>query len=77
LPVEAADGDKPMRQFLVIGGAALLIAGLAWPWISRFPFGHLPGDIHIERDGFSFYFPLTTCLLVSVIFAILLWIFRR
>jgi Protein of unknown function (DUF2905) len=66
-----------MQRALVIIGLFLVAAGLLWPWLSKLPFGRLPGDISIERDGFSFYFPLVTGLVVSVIISILLWIFRR
>jgi len=41
----------------------LVIVGLAWPWISKLPWGRLPGDISIERENFSFHFPLMTCLI--------------
>ena len=66
-----------MQRFMIIAGIALLVAGLAWPWLSRFPFGHLPGDINIVRKGFSFHFPITTSLLISLVVTILLWIGRR
>jgi hypothetical protein len=66
-----------MQRYLVILGILLLLAGIGWPWVSRFPFGRLPGDIHIVREGFRFYFPITTCLLVSVVLSIVFWIFRR
>lgn len=52
-------------------------AGLAWPWLSKLPFGRLPGDIHIVREGFSFHFPIVTCLVISVLVSLLIWFFRR
>ena len=66
-----------MQRFLITLGAVLVLAGLLWPWLSRFPWGRLPGDIAIEREGFSFYFPLGTSLLVSVLLTLLLWWWRR
>jgi membrane protein implicated in regulation of membrane protease activity len=66
-----------MQRFLIILGIVLLAAGIFWPWVSRFPFGRLPGDISIVREGFSFHFPLMTSLVISVIVTLLLWIFRR
>lgn len=66
-----------MQRFLVIAGLVLLAAGLAWPWLSRLPFGRLPGDIHIVRDGYSFHFPLTTSLVVSILLTLLVWLLRR
>lgn len=66
-----------MQRFLIIAGVVLLVAGLLWPWLARLPWGRLPGDIAIEREGFSFYFPLGTSLVVSVLLSLLLWWWRR
>ncbi|WP_424894731.1 DUF2905 domain-containing protein [Tepidimonas sp. HKU79] len=66
-----------MQRFLIATGALLLLAGLLWPWLSKLPWGRLPGDIAIEREGFSFYFPLGTSLLVSGLLSLLLWWWRR
>jgi hypothetical protein len=66
-----------MQRILVIAGLVLLVVGLAWPWFSKFPFGRLPGDIHIVREGFSFHFPIVTCAVISLVLSILFWIFRR
>lgn len=55
----------------------MLALGLVWPWVSTFPFGRLPGDIHIVREGFQFHFPVTTSVLLSVLVTILIWLFRR
>ena len=66
-----------MQRFLIATGALLLLAGLLWPWLSKLPWGRLPGDIAIEREGFSFYFPLGTGLLVSALLSLLLWWWRR
>ncbi|MGH8761757.1 MAG: DUF2905 domain-containing protein [Nitrosospira sp.] len=62
-----------MQRLLILLGLVLLLAGLAWPWLSKLPFGKLPGDIAIERENFSFYFPITTGLLVSLLLSVLLW----
>jgi hypothetical protein len=66
-----------MQRFLIILGAALLIVGLGWPWLAKLGLGRLPGDIHIEREGYSFHFPLVTCLIISVVLSFLLSIFRK
>jgi hypothetical protein len=66
-----------MQKILVLLGLVLLVAGLAWPWLRRLPLGRLPGDIHIVREGFSFHFPIVTCLIISIVISLLLWIFRR
>ena len=55
-----------MQRLLLILGCLFLVAAIAWPWLSRLPLGRLPGDIRIVRDGFSFYFPITTCILISL-----------
>jgi hypothetical protein len=65
-------------KVLVIAGIALALAGaLLWSGFGKGWLGRLPGDIHIERDGSGFYFPIVTCILISVILTILLNIFRR
>ena len=66
-----------MQRLLIITGVLILAAGLAWPWLRRLPFGRLPGDIHIVREGFSLHFPLVTCLVVSVVATLVLWWWRR
>ena len=66
-----------MQRFLIIAGIVLLVAGLAWPLLARLGLGHLPGDIHIERENFSFHFPLMTSIVVSLVVSLLFWIFRR
>ncbi len=66
-----------MAKWLILLGIILILLGLIWPWLSRLGLGHLPGDIHIKRDNFDFYFPLTSGILVSLILSLLLWIFRR
>jgi Protein of unknown function (DUF2905) len=70
-----------MARTLIILGALLLVAGLLWPWILKLGLGRLPGDIVIERDGFRFYFPIVTGLLVSLVVSLVvsavLWLLRR
>jgi hypothetical protein len=66
-----------MARWLVIFGILCIVLGLAWPWIQKLGLGRLPGDVHIERDGFHFYFPIVTCLIVSAVVSLLLWLLRR
>ena len=66
-----------MARWLVIFGILCVILGLAWPWIEKLGLGRLPGDVHIERDGFHFYFPIVTCLIISAVVSLLLWLLRR
>jgi len=73
--------EWPMNRWLLIAGIVLVVLGLAWPIIVKLGLGSLPGDIRIERDGYSFYFPITTGLMVSIVISLLLtlidWIFRE
>lgn len=65
-------------KLLVIAGLALIVAGLFFLYGGKLPFvGRLPGDIRIEREKFTFYFPLGTCLLLSALASLLFWLFRR
>ena len=66
-----------MARWLVIFGILCIVVGLAWPWIEKLGLGRLPGDVHIERDGFHFYFPIVTCLIISAVVSLLLWLLRR
>ena len=66
-----------MGRFLIALGLAILLVGLLWPYLSRIGLGRLPGDIVIERDNVTFYFPLMTCLLLSVAFSLILWVGSR
>lgn len=66
-----------MKVWLVILGVALVVLGLAWPLVERLGLGRLPGDFRIERDGFSFYFPLTTSIIVSLAASLIIWLLRR
>lgn len=64
---------------LIVAGAALIVIGLLVSLAGRLPFrlGRLPGDIYIHGKNSTFYFPLTTCILLSVVFSLVLWLFRR
>jgi Protein of unknown function (DUF2905) len=66
-----------MSRALIILGLAIAAVGFLWPWIARFGLGRLPGDIFIQRDGFTFYAPITTGILVSVVLSLILWFFSR
>lgn len=66
-----------MQRLLVVLGTLCLLAGLLWPWLSRLPLGRLPGDIRFERDGFGFFFPLTTSVLISLVISLVIWLLRR
>ena len=56
---------------------AILAIGLLWPHLSQIGLGRLPGDLVIERRNVTIYFPLMTCLLLSVLFSLVLWVVNR
>jgi hypothetical protein len=66
-----------MQRALVVIGIAILAIGIAWPWISKLGLGRLPGDIRVETESGGFYFPIVTCLIVSVVLSLVLWLLRR
>ena len=66
-----------MARILIVLGLLLLLAGLLWPYLSQIGLGRLPGDIIIERKNMTLYFPLMTCLLVSVLLSLVLWVVNR
>lgn len=68
----------PAGKPLILLGLLLVLAGLFLHFGGKLPWlGRLPGDIRIERQNFSFYFPLSTCILVSLLISLLFWLFRR
>ncbi len=66
-----------MQRLLIALGILILAAGLLWPWLGKLPLGRLPGDIAIHREGFSFYFPLMTSIVVSIVLSLLFWWWRK
>jgi len=66
-----------MNRFLITLGLAILIAGIAWPWLQKLGLFRLPGDIVIERGNFRLYFPITSMILLSAILSLLLWLLRK
>src|SRR5205814_5977829 len=69
---------REMGKFLVMLGAIVVLLGLIlWSGFAPKWLGRLPGDIRIEREHSAFYFPIVTCIIVSVVLSLLLSIFRR
>lgn len=68
----------PVAKILIILGVVLVLMGLAWQfgWVQNLKIGRLPGDILIERENFKFYMPITTGVLVSLVFGLISWLFR-
>lgn len=66
-----------MQKSLILIGIAIVVIGVLWPWVSKIPFGRLPGDIIIDRPGFKMFFPITSMLLVSGVISLVMWFFRK
>jgi hypothetical protein len=65
-------------KFLVIAGVIIAAAGaLLWSGVGKGWLGRLPGDLHYTRGNFTFYFPIVTCVLLSLALTIILWLFRK
>jgi uncharacterized membrane protein len=69
--------EKTMQKLLILGGIVLVIAGLAWPFLARLGLGRLPGDISIQGEHGGFYFPIMTCIVVSVVLSLIFWLAGR
>jgi hypothetical protein len=69
----------PIGRMLITLGLVLVAVGVLLTFAGRLPFklGRLPGDIFIQGRNSTFYFPLVTCLILSVLFSVVMWIVRR
>ena len=67
-----------LGKMLIVVGIVFIIMGIAFLFGDKIPFlGRLPGDISIQKERFSFYFPITTCIIISIVLSILFAIFRK
>ncbi|SJM33134.1 DUF2905 domain-containing protein [Mesorhizobium delmotii] len=66
-----------MSRTLIVVGLIIVAVGLLWPWLLRIGLGRLPGDIVIERENFTFYVPIATGILISIVLSIILWLVNR
>jgi hypothetical protein len=66
-----------MGCWLVAIGLVFVAIGLSWEWLGKLGLGRLPGDVVIQRGSFSFYFPIVTCLIVSVVLSLIFWLLNR
>jgi Protein of unknown function (DUF2905) len=71
------EGRYQFMKWLIAIGLALIVVGPLWPWLSKLGLGRLPGDIAIERGNLRLYFPITTCLIVSVVISFVFWLLNR
>lgn len=69
---------QPLARLLIFAGIILVLIGAVLYFFKEIPFlGKLPGDIQINRKNFSFYFPITSCIILSVILSLILYLFSR
>ena len=67
-----------MRKMIIGIGIVLILIGMIMTVVPKIPWiGKIPGDISIQRENFTFYFPLTTCIIISIIVTLLLYLFRK
>ncbi|MBU0759271.1 MAG: DUF2905 domain-containing protein [Candidatus Omnitrophica bacterium] len=67
-----------LGRFLILAGIILIIAGLVFSFAGKIPWiGKLPGDIYIKRENVSFYFPVTTSILLSIVISLILFFIGR
>ena len=66
-----------MQKYLIYLGIVLIVIGFVWPWISKLPIGHLPGDIIIDKPNFKVYIPLASMFLLSLLLSLIMWFFRK
>ncbi len=67
-----------LGKMLILLGVVVILIGLGLLFTDKIPWlGRLPGDISIKRENFSFYFPLGTCILISIVVSLIFWLFRR
>ena len=66
-----------MQRALIVIGLAIAAVGLLWPWLRKLGLGRLPGDIYVQGEHGSFYFPLATCILLSAVLSLAIWLINR
>lgn len=66
-----------ISKLLILIGILCIALGLLWPLLAKLGLGSLPGDFRFERKGYTFYFPLTSSIIVSIVISLILWILRR
>lgn len=68
---------NPVAKLLIIGGIVLVVIGLLWQVGGRFlPLGRLPGDIVVEKENMRFYFPVVTCIVISILLSLASYLFK-
>ena len=73
-PLRYASG---MQRLFIALGLVIALVGLLWPWITKLGLGRLPGDLRIDKPGFTLYAPFTTMIILSVVLSLVIWLLRR
>lgn len=68
---------EQIPRILITIGIILILAGLLWPVIQKIGLFRLPGDLSIQRENFTFNFPITTSIILSIILTLILWLISR
>jgi len=66
-----------MQRLLIALGLVVALVGLLWPWLTKLGLGRLPGDLRIDKPGFTLYAPFTTMIILSVVLSLVIWLLRR
>ena len=67
-----------LGKMLILLGIVIILIGLGLLFAHKIPYiGRLPGDIYVKKENFTFYFPLGTCILISVVLSLIFWLFRK
>ena len=66
-----------IQKTLIIIGVLFILVGLLYPFLKDLGLGRLPGDIIVKKENSTFYFPIVTCIVVSVVISIILMFFKK
>jgi hypothetical protein len=80
MSTQANNGSGPnysMSRILIATGGIVILIGLLWPYIQKLNLFHLPGDIVVKKEHFSFYFPITTSIILSIVLSLILWLVSK
>lgn len=67
-----------MQKTIIIIGIILVIIGIIWPFlVNNLHLGKLPGDIIVKKEGFTLYFPIITCLILSIVISFIIWFLNK
>lgn len=65
------------KTLFVVGLLIAAVGFFLWKMGTKLPLGRLPGDIAIQKPGYSFYFPITTCIIISIVLSLIMWLMRK